>query len=283
MGNWILGTNGEPCSEDLWVPPADPRLMQADLPAARTPFPEPALFDWCQLLVTGPAEDIVSRPPPFLYAESGPIGKATVSFSIDKEGRQRFGVVTARTGRFEIDYPAFCMRAFGATNKSPDMGGDVCQQLAVSLGKKGGRRYHNIACQLQTDDPPDQAGCYCQFDLTDYQESSGIFQQRSARTIRYLSGGGFPQTTTFCHRDNSLQLTGNNGEYLFDRVGLRTLSMVKTDAINCDDGLAGIGEDGIDCGAACEFMCSVINCADGMQGPGEDGADCGRRCGVPCP
>src|SRR5689334_16428207 len=52
-GDYVLDMSHASCSEDLWIPPVDPRLKGADLPAARTPFPEPAHFDWCQLIGTG--------------------------------------------------------------------------------------------------------------------------------------------------------------------------------------------------------------------------------------
>src|SRR5882724_7178799 len=50
------------CIEDLYVPISDPRLVNGgDVPAARTPLPEPALYDWCDALVTSGGTAISTR------------------------------------------------------------------------------------------------------------------------------------------------------------------------------------------------------------------------------
>jgi hypothetical protein len=68
--------------------------------------------------------------------------------------------------------------------------------------------------------------------------------------MTHLPGTQFPQDVTFCNEGSRLQLTGADGAYLFDRVGLRTLDLIKVTA-NCADGVEGPGEDGVDCGPAC--------------------------------
>ncbi|HEY0715404.1 MAG TPA: hypothetical protein VGF45_22170, partial [Polyangia bacterium] len=67
VGNWILGPGNPSCSEDLYVPPTDTRLVGADVTAARIPPPEPALFDWCILLVANGGKSIQAKPPRFFY------------------------------------------------------------------------------------------------------------------------------------------------------------------------------------------------------------------------
>src|SRR5687767_7968640 len=68
LGDSSIGPGHPSCSEDLYVPPADKRLVQADLPPARTPPPEPAFFDWCGELVAGSAN--VLHATPVFYTES---------------------------------------------------------------------------------------------------------------------------------------------------------------------------------------------------------------------
>lgn len=276
-GDWVLDANHGSCSEDLYTPPADPRLIQADLPAARTPIPEPALFDWCQLLVTGPGADIVARPPPFLFVESAPVGTATLHYD-SAAGTYRLS--TTRSGSYVTNFPPYCMRAFGGMNNAS---GNVCDQLTAGLkAKVSSKKYRNIACQPDSPDA-NTSGCDCFFDLTEVQESTGSFGTKGSKKLLHRPGTNFPEEVVYCHQGDRLQLTAADDEYLFDRVGLRTLDMVKTTAINCNDSMQGVGEDGIDCGPGCDVMCSVINCFDMMQGPGEDGIDCGRRCpGKPC-
>jgi hypothetical protein len=273
-GDWVLGPNNPSCSDDLYTPPPDPRLIQADIPVARLPPPEPALFDWCQLAVTGTGEDdILSRQPPFLFAESAPVGVATLHY----ETGGRFALSTTRTGTFTLEFPAFCMRAFGATTKS---GVNVCTQLQTSLQKKQAKKYRNITCVLDDAERPEQSGCVCAFDLMEVQESVGRFVPQSRDTILHLSGKSFPEEVVYCHQGDRLQLTAAEGAYLFDRPGLRTMDLTRLPAtsFNCTDRMQGVGEDGIDCGPVCPIMCSSINCNDMMQGPGEDGVDCGPNC-----
>jgi hypothetical protein len=280
VGDWVLATGTSSCTEEIYVAPPDPRLIQADIPVARLPPPEPALFDWCELLVTGPGDDIVTRAPPYLYTGVAPIGRVALHYEAD--GRYRLS--TTRAGLYSIDYPWYCMRAFGGADKLAADGVTtitVCEQLTKGLTAKVAKKYKNISCVPNGIDPPAQTGCICSFDLQEVQESVGFYGATSARKIQHLPGNNFPQVATYCAQGNRLQLTGTDGAYLFDRVGLRTLDLVQT-AANCEDGMQGPGEDGLDCGPGCDIMCSAINCNDLMQGPGEDGVDCGRRCGKVC-
>jgi hypothetical protein len=277
-GDWVLNPTHPSCTEDLWIPPPDPRLIQADLPAARTPFPEPAHFDWCQLVGTGSGADIVKNQPPYFLVDSAPIGVATLHYDA---ATMTYALSTKRTGTFSLDFPSFCMRAFGAL-PTPEMNGvpamNLCQRLQVSLNAGAALKYRNFACSLDPADPPGQEGCLCTFDYVDIQESSGRFiPSPEDGTILHLPGKDFPEKVGFCNGGDRLQLTGGDGEYLFDRVGLRTLDLAKA-TINCTDHMQGLGEDGVDCGAACPILCSQVNCGDAMQGPGEDGVDCGPNC-----
>jgi hypothetical protein len=230
------------CSEDLYAPPPDTRLKQADIPSARTPLVEPALFDWCQLIGTGQGTDIIRSKPPGMFPESAPIGGAILHYSADGT----YVLSTTRTGTFDLDLPAYCMRAFGAT----DMGGmNLCQRLEMSLNMNSAAKYRNFHCVINTNDPASNYGCFCTYDFVEVQKSAGRFIPQSASEILHLPGNDFPETVTYCNAGARLQLTGTDGEYLFDRVGLRTLDLVKITA-NCTDGVQGPGEEGVDCGFA---------------------------------
>jgi hypothetical protein len=304
-GDWVLAPGNPSCSEDLYTPPVDPRLIAADLPPARTPPPEPALYDWCDFLVTSPQipmasaadpmpkpntmNSIVGRLPTFSF-ETFPIGSATIHYGANHS----YVLSTTRTGEFSLDFPAYCMRAFGAVdtpfdpNAPPGSTGNVCQKLQDTLRAitranlaLAQQKYRNITCMLDPRDAPSEAGCLCGFEVQDIQESSGTVIV-SGSDMLHLPGNNFPEDVSFCASGNTLQLTGGNGEYLFDRVGLRTLDLVKA-TVNCTDGLRGTGEDGVDCGPACPVLCGAINCTDMVQGPGEAGIDCGPNCPTACP
>ena len=298
VGAWALAPGHGSCSEDLYIAPPDTRLVKADQPVARTPPPENALYDWCDLLVTSGGLGIQSRPARFSY-ESGPIGAAWLRY--DQNGNYDVGLI--RTGTYSIDFPALCMREFGAMDNRPinapkdpttPHNATVCQQLEAQIVSTSSHR--NTLCRANPQDP---AGCLCQFDVSDLSGGSGTYRGLNSTTLMHLlnsvypqkvdpmtgawltvAGADFPENATYCNKGSTLQLTGANGEYLFNQPGLRTMDLVPT-TINCTDGMKGPTEDGIDCGPACPNSCP--NCKDGVKGPGEEGIDCGTICGVVCP
>ena len=70
-GNVIAPIHGS-CIEDLYVPVSDPRLVGGgDVPAARTPPPEPALYDWCDGLLTSSGTKIDNRDAVFYTERAG--------------------------------------------------------------------------------------------------------------------------------------------------------------------------------------------------------------------
>ena len=230
IGDWVLAPGYPSCSEDLYVPATDPRLVQADLPPGRIPPPEPALFDWCLLLVTGPGMNIQVKPPRFYY-EDGPVGAASVRY----EANGQFTAGITRTGTFVLDFPAFCMRAFGGMDGKPAFdpnnldGGppvNVCKQLEAPLRSSGANEgsYPNTTCEPN---PVDLAGCLCTFDVTETGGPSGSYQLLDDHTIVHIPGSNFPQKATFCNKGDSLELTGANGAYLFDVRGLRTFKLTR--------------------------------------------------------
>jgi hypothetical protein len=307
VGVWTLDANHVACTEEPYTPPADPRLIGADIPAARTPVPDPALYDWCDYLVTSPnipafdpakphiiplpttLNSIVLRVPTFGF-ENFPVGQAVINYTPDGADGH-YVMSTTRTGFFTLDFPTYCMRKFGAVDtpsdpKAPPAGsGDVCTKLTQALKFLAPSSYRNVRCEPdQIPDPDGQEGCRCGFDVADRKESMGrVLTAAGATDLFHLPGNDFPEDVDFCLGNNELELTGSNGAYLFDRVGLRTLDLVKVTP-NCTDGKAGPGEDGVDCGPACDNLCSTIeaNCSDKMQGPTELGVDCGPNCPIQC-
>jgi hypothetical protein len=226
------------------------------VPTARQPVIEPAFFDWCLLLVTNGGKNIQAKPPRFFY-ESGPIGWASLTYGAD--GHYTVGM--SRTGTYTLDFPALCMRQFGATDGRPavDMQGmevtgpvDVCQQLQVPLGESGigEGSYPNVIC---IPNPDDLAGCLCQFDVTETGGGSGTYQILG-KTIIHLPFTNFPQKATYCNKGGSLELTGASGNYLFAQPGLRTMDLVPaTDP--CANGMMDPTELGVDCGGSCPTAC----------------------------
>src|SRR5262249_13836913 len=156
------------CSEDVVQAQDDPRLSGAMVPAARVQSIEPALWDWCDQLVTAGGKHLVVVPAAFTYADPR-VGSSTVRFNAD--GTFSAGITI--TGVYQLDFPALCMREFGGMDgrqadpdnnpNGPPVG--ICKQLEASQKAAGigTGAYFNTTCLPSPSDPQ---GCLCEFDLT---------------------------------------------------------------------------------------------------------------------
>ncbi len=264
-GGWVLSPGHASCFEDLYVAPKDTRVYGGEVPTARNAPIEPALFDWCDLLVTSGGPNIQAKSGAFIY-ESGPIGRTSLSYTPDPNNPMvgRFTLGTTRTGTYTLDFPAVCMREFGAMDgrQALDSEGkpvgpptNVCKQLEpqVAAAGIGEGSYPNVLCEPN---PVDLAGCLCAFDVSETGGSSGAYQILPDRkTIMHLPTGNFPQKATYCNKGNTLELTGAEGAYLFGVKGLRTMNLAAARVDPCMDGAQGGDETGVDCGGACPMAC----------------------------
>jgi hypothetical protein len=246
---WVLAPGHGSCTEDLYVPAADTRLIIGNLPTTGMPYPEPAVFDWCVLLVTGPgAGGQIEVKPPRFYYESGQIGFVTLKFQADGH----FSAGITRTGTFTLEFPAYCVRAFGATDGVLDPADptspvvNVCKRLEqpVKSSGTGEGSYQNTTCDPDTDALRAQyglqgsastGGCLCRFDVDETAGPAGTYVMLNQNTILDFPdavASNFPQRTTYCSQGDDLQLTGADGAYLFDQRGVRTMDLVRS----CKDG-----------------------------------------------
>lgn len=234
-GSWVLAPGYGSCTEDLYLPATDTRLAGPSnvTPALGAP-PEPAVFDWCTLLVTTGRSDNIQAQPPRFYYESGQIGQSELRFHKNPNGDPYHGGFTAsltRTGTFYLDFPAVCVRGFGAqdgmsidpSNPAAPMG-TVCEQLQKPVADSGlgEGSYRNTICKPSASDPQ---GCLCQFDVTETGGVSGFYNVLSKNTIEFILQGTFPNKVTYCNKGDHLELTAANGDYLFGVRGLRTFKM----------------------------------------------------------
>jgi hypothetical protein len=238
VGRWILAPGHPSCTEDLYIPATDTRLVKATQPTMQMSPPEQAVFDWCVLLVATSA--MPAGGAPRFYYESGATGDVSIKY--DAAGHFSAGIT--KTGTFTLDYPAACIRQFGLTDlpedpANPAAGGPACKQLAGPLKDAAGGEgsYQNLTCRTNPDDP---RGCLCTFDVTETGGPGGVYQMLSDNTILHLNYAGFPEKATFCNTGDRLQLTGAEGDYLFAQKGLRTLDMIRACPV---EHLPGPGEN----------------------------------------
>lgn len=235
-GSWQLLPPYETCTEDLYVPPTDPRLKGGEVPVARQPIIEPAFYDWCTNLITNGSDKIQSRSATFI-PDSPELGSASLTYTPDPANPMvgLFNLGTVRVGTYYFDFPAYCMRAFGAMDGKPaiDMNGiavsgptNVCKQLEVPLNDSGVNEgaYRNIIC---SPNPADPAGCLCQYDVASTSGVIGNYQVLDSSTIMHTLSTSPPNKLTYCNNGSSLELTGYNGSYLFGLKGVRTMTLAK--------------------------------------------------------
>jgi len=277
------------CSEDLYIPPTDKRLVGGDVPAARVPAPEPAFSDWCRGLIAA-REDIFYDTPLF-YTESAPVGVATLRYAPGGTYDGGFGLV----GTYTFEFSAACMRQFGAYDGRPppdneglydpnstDPPVDICKQLEVPLAASGVGEgaYRNTTCIPNPNEP---RGCLCYFDRAEVFGIAGRWALIASNEILHTptSAPNFPHRAIYCRTGDTLELTGSDGAYLLGYPGLRTMKMARS---TCTDGIRNQDEEDIDCGGVtAQCPPCVPTCTDGMQNGDETGPDCGGSCPTPCP
>jgi hypothetical protein len=255
VGDWLLDASHGSCSESLYRPAEDPRLAKGDQPAARLAPPEEAFYDWCDLLTFKSGDSTLydsNHVPRYSYNDQT-IGAAWVHY----DGNGNYAASLTKTGQYIFDFPASCVRGFGA--KDDATLGDVCTQVQTYLQAKP-TTAKNVQCLPSS---LDAAGCVCRFDVAIVSGGSGQYSPTSSNTLIHgltssfpfkMPAADFPAYATFCNKGSSLELTGKDGAYLFNQPGLRTLELVPV-TIDCTDGAQGPGEDGVDCGLACPTAC----------------------------
>jgi hypothetical protein len=225
IGTWVLAPGYPSCIEDLYIPPSDLRLTQNDKTPAGIKVPEPAVYDWCDQLIASGGPMIVQIDPNFFY-DSAPVAQSSVTFNPNGS----YTASITKVGTFWIDFPAACVRSFGAMDGkviNPDDPtspvGNVCKQLErpINQGGTNSGAYFNTVCDPNPDDPQ---GCLCHFDVTSTGGPGGDWY-RTGNTIQLINQNSFPSYVNFCNKSTELDLTAKNGDYLFGVKGLRTMKL----------------------------------------------------------
>lgn len=238
VGAWTYAA--PPCQSLLDEPPTEVWLFNRPATVARTPPPESSASEWCaDFVLSANAGEMAVAKPPVFWLGGSPYLTGRVWYKEDGTYESR----VARSGRYGLQFSPACMRQYGS-----ELSCDDIETLIVM--KAGNPSLTGIDCQ----NGADPGSCDCSFDISssghvfgDYSVNGNTITHRPLRPRVE-----FPTDAVYCSAGDSLQLTGARSVSLFDRPGLRNMSMQR---INCADGAQGPGEDGVDCGLMCPMLC----------------------------
>jgi hypothetical protein len=231
-------TPGTYCQELMHTPPQEAHLRDQLLPVARQRLPEKNTADWCsELTVTGDMKEPLKKNN--YWWEDLPYIAGFLEYMPDGTYRANM----TRKAFVDRWFSQVCLRKYG-------YGGD-CKQFQADLEKanQGAGEYNTFNCNENAK----RGGCDCNFEIFEVNTLLGSYS-RVGDTITHFPASPtahFSQAS-FCVNGDKLQISGKNNSFLWDRPGLRTIEMVR---MNCNDGKAGPGELGVDCGLGCPNPC----------------------------
>jgi hypothetical protein len=285
----------ETCTDQV-QPPVN--IVQLSQQPSRTAGSKPtgnATYDWCQNLEQfgdGTLELTTFFP-------TIPAKNATLEFAADGTYHAHF----LNYQPLQMQFSAACRAQQGINQSCPSMGRAIREATAAES---------NVTNMRCSDDG--EGGCLCDYELKLFTSLPGSYEASKDGVITFYDQSEAPSPPApvdYCVKNNTLQLTGHEGQQLFNRPALRTLIM---HPVSCTDGVQDQGEDGVDCsnppegdkppgpcpnpcpsctdgaqngdetgvdcgGSICKDMCE---CKNGVQDKFEDGVDCGGPCALLC-
>jgi hypothetical protein len=240
VGAWAKKPDAPYCQEAVYSPPPEFYLLNQNLPVARMPLPEATNLDWCSSLIIKPADDKGVKNATY-YLRDLPLAEARAVYRQDG----KFDVGFSRRARFNQHYSHTCLTQYGFTVD--------CQVLAAQLTthNQGNPAVSKFECAPETE----KGGCNCSFQYEEISVIGGFY------TVQGDVVTHFPQAPSlrfnrvgYCVQGDTLEISGLDNRYLMDRTGLRTVELAR---VNCNDGKAGLGEGGVDCGELCPTPCAA--------------------------
>lgn len=231
-------TPGSYCQEIVHTPPIESHLRSQLHPTARNRLPEKTNADWCsELVVTGDNNEPIKSH--LYWWEDLPYIEGFLQY----HPNDTYDAGLTRKANVERWYSQTCLRKYGYA-------GD-CKALQEDFEKanQGAGEFNGFQCVENAK----RGGCSCTFEIFEVNKIFGRYSISGSTITHFPSTptGHFSQAS-FCVKGDTIQISGKNNSYLWDRPGLRTIEMVR---MNCNDGKAGPGELGVDCGLGCPNPC----------------------------
>lgn len=228
------------CQESLHMPPLQDYRQGQPTPVARMRVPENMNLDWCYNLVLAPSDmDTVKKH--LYWWEDLPYTGGLVTYN----DNGNYNIDFSREGRVQRYYSESCLTQYGHGSDCTNF------QEALEKANEGAREYHDFKCSQDAA----KGGCNCSFFIGEANAQSGVYKKNGSVLTHYSTAPTARYTqASFCISPDGkkMQLSGINNSFLWERHGLRTIELVK---VNCEDGMQGPGEAGVDCGLRCPNSC----------------------------
>lgn len=248
LGTWAQPknshTDGMYCQENMHIPPLQDYRLGQPTPVARMRVPENNNLDWCYNLVIVPTDmDPIKKH--FYWWENLPYVGGLVTYKDDGT----YSIDFSREGKVYRHYSRTCLTQYG---HGFDKGFDCAEfQELLTHANAGAREYHTFKCAENAE----QGGCDCNFFIGEANAQAGVYKLEGNILTHFPTSqqARFTQAS-FCIEKDKVQMSGINNSFLWERQGLRSLQMVR---VNCEDGVQGPGEQGVDCGLRCPTPCEM--------------------------
>jgi hypothetical protein len=255
QSEWVASTN-DSCMDQVQLPVTPVSLAQQPARTAGKKGAAPATVDWCSSL--SQKADGTLRYQPFFPI----IPLKNAHLKLFPNGK--FDAHFVAGAPQQMAFSAACRAAQGVSFTCPELGRHIKAAIAAESNVTDTRCYDD-----------GEGGCTCDYYLRLFTSQPGSWGAADGMVTFYdESGANLPAAPAdYCVKAENLELTGHNGQQLFNRPDLRTLTFHRP---GCSDGLQDGDEDGIDCGGSCGTACGT--CSDGAQNGDELGVDCGGEC-----
>jgi hypothetical protein len=271
VSSWVATGDGT-CTDEIQPPVVPVSLSQQPATEANSKGAGQATLDWCSSLAVKP--DGTLHFTNFSLSQVLPMKQAELQFKADGTYFAHF--LTQQPE--QMAFSAACRAAQGVNWTCAELG----RHINASIVAESNVKY--FRCQ-----DADDGGCNCDSLLLLFTGVQGAYGSTGGITTFYdQQSNSPPAPADYCVKPDSLELTGHDGQALFNRTGLRTITYHRA---TCSDGLQDADEDGIDCttaakrpalgDSACPNDCTAT-CTDGMQNQNETGVDCGGACADFC-
>jgi hypothetical protein len=269
VSSWVA-TGDSTCMDEVQLPVIPVSLSQQPAAGAGKKGAGQATVDWCSSLAVKPDGSLHFVP----FFPVIPMKQAELQFRADGTYFAHFLTAAPQ----QMGFSAACRAAQGINFTCQELGRHINAAIASESNVK------NTRC---SDDG--EGGCICDYLLTLFTGLQGAVGAAGTEAVFYdAQSNSPPSPADYCAKTDSFTLTGHDGQQLFNRPGLRTITYRRA---TCSDGLQDADEDGIDCidpkkrataGAdACPNDCNAT-CTDNAQNQDETGVDCGGHCADFC-